>query len=320
MIRFRPDLSTLVLERFRPFARTVAVKQRRALLLAVSPRRWKCRVSVARVRPVPELPDITVYVEAIERVVAGSMLEDFRVHHPFLLRSVTPEPRDLVGRPLKSVSRLGKRVVFEFADERFAVIHLMIAGRFRWSKAPSKANKQWLATMNFGSGALVLTEAGKKRRASLHLVSGRDHLVQFDRGGLEVLEAGRERFAERIVLENRTLKRALTDPRLFSGIGNAYSDEILHAAKLSPVMRTQSLDANQISELYDAVRRVLQEWTDKLRLEAGDAFPTKVTAFRSGMAVHGRYGEACPRCDHGRSAHSLRGQRIELLSALSNER
>ena len=248
----------------------------------------------------PELPDVTVYVEALERRLVGRRLEGFAVHSPFLLRTVDPPLDALLGAAVRGVRRLGKRIVLAFEGELFLVLHLMIAGRLRWRDAGAKGRSPariTLAELTFANGVLLLTEAGTTRRASLHLVRGASALDAFDRGGLEVLEATREAFAERLTRENHTLKRALTDPRLFSGIGNAYSDEILHRARLSPLRLTSKLDAAERDRLYDATRVVLAEWTDQLRAETGDGFPEKVTAFRDGMAVHGRYRQPCPVCD-----------------------
>ena len=247
----------------------------------------------------PELPDVTVYVEAIEERIVGETLAGYAILSPFILRTVDPALDEAVGKTVRAVRRLGKRIIIEFDDELFVVIHLMIAGRFRWIDA--KARKKVpariaLAEFEFRTGTLVLTEAGTKRRASLHVVRGRNALAQFDRGGLEVLDATQDEFAERLARENHTLKRSLADPRLFSGIGNAYSDEILHRARLSPLKLTSRLGDDEIARLFDATRAVLVEWTDRMRAERGDDFPEKVTAFREGMAVHGRYKEPCPVC------------------------
>ena len=245
----------------------------------------------------PELPDITVYVEALNRRIAGATLEDVRLRSPFLLRSVAPPISTVKGKRVIDVRRLGKRIVFALADELFMVLHLMIAGRLKWREAGKKAvGKIDLAAFDFSTGTLLLTEAGTKRRASLHVVEGTDALATFDRGGLEVLTATVREFAERLTSESHTVKRALTDPRLFSGIGNAYSDEILHRARLSPVKLTRRLSGAETETLFDATRATLNEWTDRLRDETGDGFPEKVTAFRDAMAVHGRYGEPCPVC------------------------
>jgi formamidopyrimidine-DNA glycosylase len=245
----------------------------------------------------PELPDITVYLESLAPRVLDQPLERLVVRNPFVLRSVSPSVAEVEGKQVRGLHRLGKRIVLALEDELFVVIHLMIAGRLRWRVAGSKfPAKLALATLQFPTGVLVLTEAGRTRRASLHLVSGEAALRQFDRGGLDVLVADLESFATRLTSENHTLKRALTDPRLFSGIGNAYSDEILHGARLSPLALTSRLDEDEISRLLETTRTVLQEWTARLRAEAGDNFPEKVTAFREGMAVHGRFGLPCPVC------------------------
>jgi len=248
---------------------------------------------------VPELPDVTIYVEAIARRVIGQPLRGYAIRNVFALRSVEPPLDVLVGRAVRGVHRLGKRVVLDFDDDLHLVVHLMIAGRFRWIPVDARARvpaRIALAEFQFPPGTLVLTEAGTKRRASIHLVRGDGALAPFDRGGLEPLEATREEFAERLARENHTLKRSLTDPRLFSGIGNAYSDEILHRARLSPLKLTSRLGADEVSRLHDATRETLVAWTDRLRAEVGDGFPEKVTAFHEGMAVHGRYREPCPVC------------------------
>jgi formamidopyrimidine-DNA glycosylase len=245
----------------------------------------------------PELPDISVYLDCLAPRVGGQRLEQLRITNPFVLRSVTPAPAEVQGLRVTGLRRMGKRIVLELEGERFVVIHLMIAGRLRWRPAgAAAAGKAALAVFEFPTGVLLLTEAGSTRRASLHLVAGEDALRAFDRGGLEVLEAECEAFAGRLVAENHTLKRALTDPRLFSGIGNAYSDEILHRARLSPLALTRKLDAEAIGRLFAATQSTLRDWTARLQAEVGDGFPEKVTAFREGMAVHGRYGEPCPDC------------------------
>jgi formamidopyrimidine-DNA glycosylase len=247
----------------------------------------------------PELPDVTVYVEALERRLIGQPLLEYAILNVFALRSVEPPLEALVGRVATGVHRLGKRIVVAFDDDLFLVIHLMIAGRFRWLAPGSRTRvppRIALARFAFPTGTLVLTEAGTKRRASLHLVRGVEALRQFERGGLEPLDATRDAFAERLASENHTLKRSLTDPRLFSGIGNAYSDEILHRARLSPLKLTSRLSADEATRLFDATRATLAEWTARLRSETGDGFPEKVTAFREEMAVHGRFREPCPVC------------------------
>ncbi|HEX5436947.1 MAG TPA: DNA-formamidopyrimidine glycosylase family protein [Gemmatimonadaceae bacterium] len=245
----------------------------------------------------PELPDITVYVEALARRVAGETLTGVRIRTPFLLRSVEPPIAAAAGARVIGVQRMGKRIVMALEPDLFLVLHLMIAGRLAWKTRGAKPpGKIGLAAFDFSTGTLLLTEAGSTRRASLHLVRGHDSLARFDRGGLEVLDASLAGFAARLAAESHTLKRALTDPRLFSGIGNAYSDEILHRARLSPLQLTGRLTGEEVARLYQATRSTLREWTDRLRTRAGDGFPAKVTAFREGMAVHGRYGQPCPVC------------------------
>jgi formamidopyrimidine-DNA glycosylase len=241
---------------------------------------------------VPELPDVTVYVEAIERRIVGATLNRIRFLSPFVLRTVDPSPADVEGKRVTGVRRIGKRIVIELEDELFIVIHLMIAGRFRWNVKPP--GKIGLAVFEFSTGDLVLTEAGSKRRASVHLIGG--NVEQVDPGGLEVLDLPLDDFRNALTRERHTLKRTLTDPHVFSGIGNSYSDEILHRARLSPVQMTTNLDAEEIERLWRATRETLIDWTERLRRETGDGFPEKVTAFRDGMAVHGRYGKPCPDC------------------------
>ena len=245
----------------------------------------------------PELPDITVYLERLAPRVLGQPLERLIIRNPFVLRSVSPSPAEVAGARVTGLRRLGKRIILALEGERFIVIHLMIAGRLRWHAAGAKPpGKIALASFAFPTGTLVLTEAGTKRRASIHLVAGEEGLAAFRRGGLEVLDADQNGFAERLRSENHTLKRALTDPRLFSGIGNAYSDEILHRARLSPLALTRKLDDEAVGRLFEATRATLLDWTARLRAEVGSGFPDKVTAFREGMAVHGRYREPCPVC------------------------
>ena len=245
----------------------------------------------------PEYPDITVYIERLEPRVVGQVLKRVRISGPSLLRSVDPPIREAEGREVTGLRRIGKRIAFGLDGDLHLVFHLMIAGRFRWKPAGAKAPRRiGLAAFDFPTGTLLLTEAGTKRRASLHLVRGAAALESHDPGGLEVLEANAAEFRARLIGSNHTLKRALPDPQLFSGIGNAYSDEILHRAKLSPVRLTGKLDAEEIQRLYVAVRDTLNEWTERLRAEVGDGFPEKVTAFRDGMAVHGRYRKPCPDC------------------------
>ncbi len=245
----------------------------------------------------PELPDIVVYLEALERRIVGRVLEHVRIASISLLRTYDPPHTAIEGREVVSLRRLGKRLVWGFDDDLFLVLHLMIAGRLRWRergvKIPAKVG---LAAFDFSNGTLLLTEAATKKRAGMWIVRGEEGLADHDRGGLEPLEATPDQFREALLRENRTLKRALTDPRIFSGIGNAYSDEILHAAGLSPVARTGGLDDGEIDRLYQAVRRSLEAWIHRLRAESGEDFPEKVTAFRPEMAVHGRYGQPCPEC------------------------
>ena len=245
----------------------------------------------------PELPDVDVYCEALDARVRGRPLLRARLVNPFVLRTVEPPLAALENRVVRRVRRLGKRIVIAFDDDLFVVIHLMVAGRFRWlvgdKKAPSRIT---LALFDFPDGTLALTEAGTKRRASVHVVRGAAALAPFDMGGLEVASATVATFAERMRAENHTLKRALTDPHILSGIGNAYSDEILHRAKLSPLAHTRKLDDAAIARLFAAANDVLAEWTQRLRAESGDKFPEKVTAFRPQMAVHGKFREPCPVC------------------------
>ena len=247
----------------------------------------------------PELPDLEVYVRCLQERIANHPLEHARVRSPFLVRSVDPPLNEVEGKVVEDVSRLGKRIVLSFADELHAVFHLMVAGRMRWAKRGAKPpGRIGLAAFDFPRGTLLLTEASKKKRASLHVVRGSEALAQHDRGGLEVLECDLDSFSARMLSENHTLKRSLTDPRLFSGIGNAYSDEILHAARLSPIQQTAKMDAEQIERLYAATQASLRHWTAKLQSEHAEEFPGAgdVTAFRSDFAVHGKYGKACPDC------------------------
>ncbi|MBI3917521.1 MAG: formamidopyrimidine-DNA glycosylase [Betaproteobacteria bacterium] len=245
----------------------------------------------------PELPDVVVYCEALAGRVRGEVLQRVELRSPFVLRTAVPPIASAEGKRVRDVRRLGKRIVLGLDNDLFLVIHLMVAGRLRWLDARAKPpGRITLAILEFACGRIAFTEAGTKRRASLHLVRGQEALAQFDRGGLEVAESTLPDFGARLQQENHTLKRALTDPRLFSGIGNAYSDEILHRARLSPLMLTRKLGETAIARLFDAARGVLGEWTARLRAEAGSGFPEKVTAFRPGMAVHGRYGEPCPVC------------------------
>src|SRR5215469_2493579 len=245
----------------------------------------------------PELPDVTVYLEALQRRIVGERLERVLVLTPFLLRTAVPPLESANGRRVLAVQRLGKRIAIGLEGELWLVLHLMIAGRLHWFERGARLSKRAaLARFEFTSGTLTLTEAGTKRRAALHVVQGEHGLRGQDPGGMEVLEASLPQFAERLRSENHTLKRALTDPRLFSGIGNAYSDEILHAARLSPVLLTSRITDAETARLYEAARGQLQAWTERLRELADGKFPEKVSAFREGMAVHGRFRQPCPVC------------------------
>ncbi len=245
----------------------------------------------------PELPDVALYLERLQPRILGASLEKVRLASPFLLRTVQPPLAAAAGRRVVGLRRLGKRIVIGLEGELFLVLHLMISGRLRWREqgkpVPSRLG---LAAFDFSTGTLLLTEASTRKRASLHLVRGEAELAALDPGGLEVMEADVEAFRKALLRENRTLKRALTDPRLLSGIGNAYSDEILHRARLSPLQRTQNLDDPSWAHLHEATLATLREWLERLRQETGEAFPEKVTAFRPGMAVHGRFGQPCPVC------------------------
>ena len=245
----------------------------------------------------PELPDIRLYLHALEPRVRGARLLELRILRPFLLRSVDPEPGALSGKEVRSLERVGKRIVFGLEDDLFIVVHLMIAGRFRWSTPGAKSpGRIGLAAFDLSTGTLLLTEAGTKRRASLHLVRGRPALDQFRRGGIDIETSTLAGFAAALRRENHTLKRALTDPRIVDGVGNAYSDELLHLARLSPLLLTSRITDDEMERLWHAAQDSLREWTARLIEETGDAFPEKVTAFRPGMAVHGRYGKPCPVC------------------------
>jgi formamidopyrimidine-DNA glycosylase len=245
----------------------------------------------------PELPDIALYLHALSTRVVGHRLERIRFVSPFLLRSVSPSVSDVEGRTVVTLERLGKRIVLGFDVEYFLVLHLMISGRLQWKPVGTKIpGRVGLASLDFDNGTLIITEAAARKRASLYVVNGRDALAAHDPGGLEVLAATSDQFNDRLLSQRRTLKRALTDPRIVSGIGNAYSDEILHAARLSPLQLTTNLHDSEIAELYRATRAVLVDWTKKLKRETGERFPERVTAFRPDMAVHGRFGEPCPRC------------------------
>jgi formamidopyrimidine-DNA glycosylase len=246
---------------------------------------------------VPELPDVTVYLEALQSRLLGKTLNKVRLASPFVLRTVEPSPRELEGKTVTELRRLGKRIVFGFEDKLFLVIHLMIAGRFKWLEPGAKMpGKLGLAALDFDSGTLLLTEAGSKRRASIHIVRGEAALEEHDRKGLEPLTMSLEEFRAALTHERHTLKRTLTDPHTFSGIGNAYSDEILHRARLSPVQMSTNLSPEEIERLFHATQTVLNEWIERLRREAGGRFPEKVTAFRKEMAVHGRFNQPCPDC------------------------
>jgi len=257
----------------------------------------------------PELPDITVYIEALEKRVLGQRLENLRIVSPFLLRSVDPPVASAIGKKVVELRRLGKRICIGLEDEIWLVLHLMIAGRLHWGKKGAKLSKKHLAAFDFVNGSVLWTEAGSQKRASLHFARGEAGLAEFDRGGLEVFSATREEFAKVLRSENHTLKRALTDPEWFSGIGNAYSDEILWEAKLSPLTLTLKLKDEEIARLFEATRKSLAEWTERLRSETKDGFPEGVTAFRPEMAVHGKYKQPCPRC----------GAQVQRIKYASNE-
>ncbi len=245
----------------------------------------------------PELPDIVVYCEALERFAVGYRIEQVRVRSPFVVRSVEPPVQSIEGLQVRDAHRLGKRIVLGLDDEHFLVFHLMIAGRLRWKKrGVTLPMKRGLAALDFAHGSLLMTEASTQQRASIHVVKGSAALAAHDPGGLEILDADVAAFRAAVTRERHTLKRALTDPRILSGIGNAYSDEILHAARLSPLQLTTNLGDEEISRLYHATRDTLTAWIERMREEVGDGFPDKVTAFRKGMAVHGRYREPCPVC------------------------
>jgi formamidopyrimidine-DNA glycosylase len=245
----------------------------------------------------PELPDVTVYVEAVASRVTGKVLRRVRLGNPFVLRTFAPSPRELEGTKVTGVRRVGKRVVLECEHERSIVIHLMVAGRLHWKEPGAKlAGRQGLAAFDFDEGTLTLTEAGTRRRASIHIVAGEAALHALDPGGIEVMASEAGAFFEVLVRENHTLKRSLTDPHILSGIGNAFSDEILHRAKLSPVKLTKQLTKEESARLFEATRATLAEWTERLRDQAKGTFPEKVTAFRPEMAVHGKYGKPCPVC------------------------
>jgi formamidopyrimidine-DNA glycosylase len=258
----------------------------------------------------PELPDIAAYLSALEPRVIGQKLEQVRVASAFLLRTVQPPLSSAEGRTVREVRRIGKRIAVGMEGDLWLVLHLMIAGRLHWRAAGAKlAGRNSLAAFDFANGSLVLTEAGTKRRASLHVLRGEDGLRSIDPGGVEISDCDLEAFRNALMAENRTLKRALTDPRIVSGIGNAYSDEILHAAQLSPIKLTHKLDPEEWERLFTATRKTLELWIDRLKTEAEASFPEKVTAFRKDMAVHGRYGQPCPRC----------GETIQRIRYADNE-
>ncbi len=258
----------------------------------------------------PELPDIVVYIEALEKRILGQRLERIRLVSPFLLRTVDPPLSSAEGKVVRELRRVGKRIAIGLDDDLWLVLHLMIAGRLHWRKrGTAVARPRGLAAFDFPNGTLLWTEAGSQKRASLHVVAGEAGLQALDPGGLEVFNATLDRFSAVLTSSNHTLKRALTDPRLFSGIGNAYSDEILFEARLSPLALTQKLKPEEITRLFEAVRSTLARWTERLRADTGDGFPEKVTAFRDGMAVHGRYKEPCPRC----------GSKIQRIRYAANE-
>ena len=258
----------------------------------------------------PELPDITVYIEALEQRILGRTLTQAQIASPFLLRTIDPPVEACVGHTVSSIRRVGKRIAIGFDNDIWLVLHLMIAGRLHWSEKVKKPDgRRTLASFLFDSGCLTLTEAGSQKRASLHMAQGEAGLAALDPGGMDVMTASLDQFTRGLTVGNHTLKRALTDPHVFSGIGNAYSDEILHRARLSPITLTSRLTADEIGRLYLATQGVLQEWTERLRAEAAGGFPEKVTAFRAEMAVHGRYGLPCPRC----------GAKIQRIRYASNE-
>lgn len=260
----------------------------------------------------PELPDVVVYMEALEKRILGHVLERVQVRGPFLLRTADPPIEAVEGHKVTGLRRVGKRIAIGFDNSVWLVFHLMIAGRLHWSKEPKTPDgKRTLAAFDFDSGTLTLTEAGTRKRASLHVVAGEAGLARLDPGGIDVFSASFEQFRDVLTSENHTLKRSLTDPRLFSGIGNAYSDEILYHAQLSPVMLSQRMSEEQIRRLLEAIRGTLTEWTGNLRRKTGEKFPEKVTAFQEQMAVHGKYGESCPRC-------STKIQRIRYASNETN--
>jgi formamidopyrimidine-DNA glycosylase len=258
----------------------------------------------------PELPDITAYIDALESRILGEPIEQVRVASPFLLRTAQPPLREVEGCIVRELRRIGKRIAIGVEGDLWLVLHLMIAGRLHWrAKGAKLGGRQNLAAFDFPKGSLVVTEAGAKHRAALYVMSGEQSLQALDPGGIDVMNANLKTFREALSAENRTLKRALTDPRIVSGIGNAYSDEILHAAQLSPVAQTQKLQPEEWERLFNSTRQTLEHWVNQLRLEAKSSFPEKVTAFRKGMAVHGRYGQPCPRC----------GEKVQRIRYADNE-
>ncbi len=258
----------------------------------------------------PELPDITVYIEALDQRIVGHVLERVQIAGPFLLRTASPPMDAVQDHKVTGLRRIGKRIAIGFDNDIWLVFHLMIAGRLHWSdKRKTPDGRRTLAALDFDNGTLTLTEAGARKRASLHVIGGEEALQKLDPGGIDVMASTRDEFSAALTRENHTLKRSLTDPHFFSGIGNAYSDEILHRAQLSPIALTQKLKPEEIMRLYEATRTSLAEWVDRLRDEANGKFPEKVTAFRPEMAVHGRYGQPCPRC----------GNKVQKIQYASNE-
>ncbi len=257
----------------------------------------------------PELPDITIYIEALEKRILNRSVKRIRISSPFLLRTASPTVKDVEGKHVVALQRMGKRICIGVEQDLWLVLHLMIAGRLHWKDGPVKPSRVHLAAFEFAHGTLTLSEAGTQKRAALHIVKGDADLRKLDPGGVELSELTVERFSQILQSENHTLKRALTDPRALSGIGNAYSDEILWEAHLSPIALTQKLSSEEIDRLFNATKRTLREWTERLRDETGDKFPEKVTAFREGMAVHGRYKQPCPRC----------GAKVQRIRYATNE-
>lgn len=258
----------------------------------------------------PEFPDITVYIEKLKEIVLNKELRKISIINPFFVRTFAPPIQSIVNNKIKSIYRIGKRIVFDFDDELYVIIHLMISGRLQWRELSAAHNRKLdLAVFDFENGRLAVTEIATKKRASLHLIQGQHNLKAINPGGLEIFDISLEQFKQAITQENHTLKRTLTDPRILSGIGNAYSDEILHKARLSPVLQTQKMTDQQLEILYKTIPNVLKEWTDRLRKEAGANLPRKVTAFHKGMAVHGKFGKPCPDC----------GSKVQRIRYASNE-